>query len=89
MSNPAERIRVIERSLRCFVLGLFGLVPLLGLPAAFIAIHLHARIHNDTGERWNPAGAYSSFGCILSWIGVAVSVVMLGLAVLLALNANR
>ncbi len=84
MSDPAARIRVIKESLRCFVLGLFGLVPVLGLPAAWRAIHLHGRIRRDPGAEWNPACAYARWGCFFGGMGVAVAVAVFGFVVVLA-----
>ena len=45
MPTPADKVRVIEQSLRCFAFGLLGLIPLLGLPFAVLAVfrHLNAR----------------------------------------------
>jgi hypothetical protein len=89
MSHPAERIRAIEGSLRCFTLGLLGLVPVLGLPAAFIALYLHGKVTNDAGEGWNPASTYANWGCALGWIGVAVTVALFGFTLLITLmNLN-
>jgi hypothetical protein len=51
---PPEMIRLIHRSVRCFVLGLAGAVPVLGIFAAFQAIRLFQSITRETGEavRW-------------------------------------
>jgi hypothetical protein len=81
MQPPAERIRLIERSMRCFVLGLLSLIPLVGLGLAVLAIRLHIRAWADGDHGWNPARVYLAAGLCLAWVGVLISLLAIGLFV--------
>ncbi|HKS38141.1 MAG TPA: hypothetical protein VJW76_13170 [Verrucomicrobiae bacterium] len=74
MQSPAERIHLIERSLRCFVYGLLSLIPFVGLGFAALTIRLHFKTWAEPGDRWNPARKYLVAGFCLAWLGVLVSV---------------
>ena len=87
MSNPAERIRLIERSLRCFVYGWLSLIPVIGLVAAFTAIRLHFAPASSTGDEWNPAGCYLKAGCWLARIGILISIAVLALVVMVVMRS--
>ncbi|HUL51300.1 MAG TPA: hypothetical protein VLU94_01820 [Candidatus Nitrosotalea sp.] len=86
LQDPSERIRLIERSLRCFVYGWFSLIPLLGLGMAVTALGLHFKTWADTGDSWNPARRYLFAGFILAWIGVLISIGGLALFVLVLIK---
>ena len=78
--NPVLlRIEVIERSLRCFVCGCFGLIPVLGFPLAVLtAIHFQkARL--AAAADWNPANAYLHWGMALAAVGCGVTIIVFGL----------
>lgn len=80
--SPGDRIRLIERSLRCFVFGLLSLIPLLGLGPAILAIHLHFKVWSESGAEWNPGRRYAIAGFCLAWIGLLLSLGDLALFVL-------
>ena len=52
------RIEIIERSMRCFRLGLIGLLPVIGIPMAATALAQGRRVKFDQGAMWNPAERY-------------------------------
>lgn len=79
MQTPADRIRLIHQSHRCFVLGLLSVLPLVGLVLAPLAIRLHLRAWSDAWAGWNPARRYWRAGYWLAWAGVAVSLIALAL----------
>jgi hypothetical protein len=70
---PLPKNLMIERSLRCFVLGIFGLVPVLGLPALVLAGLDSWRIGRDHRGLWNAAGAYLTAGRIMALIGLLLN----------------
>ena len=80
MDTPADRTRVIEDSLRCFVYGFLGLVPMVGLAFSGFVIYHHSRVSNQVGSGWNPARRYLLAGCVLAWI---TGLVWLGVLVLI------
>jgi hypothetical protein len=73
MLPPADKIRVIEQSLRCFVFGVLSLVPLLGLPFAVLAVGLHLKVWTEVQREWNPAKLYLLWGYGLAWLGGLIS----------------
>jgi hypothetical protein len=87
MPSPAVRIRLIERSLRCFALGSFSLIPLIGLPLAVLAILLHFQVWAESEKEWNPARRYLFAGFYLAWFGALVSLGALALFVLVLIDA--
>lgn len=68
-----DQVRVIERSLRCFTAGWLGLIPLLGLVPATIAVISFHQARAEAGQRWNPAHAHLKWGYVLGWIGLLLS----------------
>jgi len=81
MDDPASRIRLTERSLRCFVFGLLSLVPLVGLGPALLALGLHLKIWAERDDEWNPAKPYLIAGFCLAWLGILLSLGMLALVI--------
>jgi hypothetical protein len=47
---PMDRVRIIHRSSRCFVFGLIGTIPILGLSMAWLAMRLKRQVASETGE---------------------------------------
>jgi len=73
MATPADKVRVIEQSLRCFVFGCLSLIPLLGLPFAFLAVVRHLNAWSPGNQEWNPAKPYLLWGFGLAWLGGLIS----------------
>jgi hypothetical protein len=73
MATPADKVRVIEQSLRCFVFGCLSLIPLLGLPFAILAVMRHRNAGSQGDGEWNPAKAYLVWGFGLAWLGGLIS----------------
>lgn len=68
---PLVKIDVIEGSVRCFVLGLLGLVPVLGIPMIIMASDQHRRVKRIRAE-WNPAERYLHWGEVCARLGVVL-----------------
>ena len=81
-----DRIEAIRRSLRCFTLGLLGLIPLIGIPVAFLARREFHAVRREFGRQWNPARKYLLWGAIFSYftVGLVAAVVILVLLILIA-----
>jgi hypothetical protein len=47
---PPDKVRVIHRSVRCFIFGLVGAVPCFGLGMVWLAFKLYRDIAAETGE---------------------------------------
>ena len=82
-----NRIEVINHSLRCFVLGLIGIVPVLGIPAGVLAITTFRRVIARKQEEWNPARRYLMWGFFLGAGGLLLSFLLTMLATIALINA--
>ncbi|MGA3179942.1 MAG: hypothetical protein ABSF38_06330 [Verrucomicrobiota bacterium] len=67
---------MIERSLRCFVFGLLGLLPLIGIPMALYSRAQYRRVKRGQGGRWNPAHRYVFWGGVCARMGLALFLVI-------------
>ena len=70
-----NKVQVIERSLRCFVFGLLGLVPVLGMGLAVVAFYHFNKTRAEVGDEWNPARKYLNCGFALAGFGLFLSLV--------------
>jgi hypothetical protein len=78
-----DRIAAIRASLRGFVCGLFGLLPVLGLVPAIISLRCWWRVQIYYQD-WNPARRYLNWGALLSALGLLITL-MAGAGIVLAL----
>lgn len=84
-----NRIEIINRSLRCFVFGLLGLVPVLGIPASAVSFVQYWQVARRLDGNWNPAETYLAWGLALAIAGLGFSVVScvaVGLAIVNAMT---
>ena len=54
-TNPADKIKMMKASLHCLILGLFALLPVIGLPFAIAAGWVSGRARAKEKYYWNPA----------------------------------
>lgn len=73
---PLTKVQVIERSLRCFVLGLAGLVPVIGIPFAAMAFLEFGRVKRQPSPVWNPAARYLAAGLTLAALGLLATFIL-------------
>ncbi len=64
------KIEMIERSMRCFVLGLFSLLPVIGIPMALVSLSNYRRVKRGQGTQWNPAQRYLFWGALCARMGL-------------------
>jgi hypothetical protein len=69
---PKVKIEMIELSTRCFFLGLFGLFPVLGIPAAALALRHYQRVLQIRDGHWNPAHRYLYWGVVCARLAVVL-----------------
>jgi hypothetical protein len=74
------KVELITGSLRCFTLGLLGLLPVVGFPLAIMALGEYRRMKRLRAE-WNPARRYLSRGAAFGWLGVALLLLEAGIAI--------
>jgi hypothetical protein len=86
---PLSKIEMIERSMRCFDLGLLGLIPLIGIPMAVMSMAQYRRVKRGQGALWNPAQRYLYWGGQCAFVGllpILIIVVFAAVAVCLQLR---
>jgi len=67
---PADPVRVINRSVRCFIFGLVGAVPCFGLGMVWLAFKLFRDVAAETGE---PVKLYPLYLTSVSGVWVAAA----------------
>jgi len=71
-----NKVEIIEKSLSCFQLGLCGLLPVVGIPMAFLSLILYHRVKSSKTGVWNPAHRYLLWGGICARLGLWVFLVI-------------
>ena len=67
--NAEIKIRMLNSSMRCFVFGLLGLIPLIGLPFALAALWISGRVRVKEKLFWNSARPYRIWGVVCAAAG--------------------
>jgi hypothetical protein len=75
------RIIVIRESMTAFVCGMIGFLPIIGLLPGLYALYCWNRINTFYPNEWNPAAAYLSWGTRLAVLGLGLSVLIVGVAI--------
>ena len=73
---PFDKVQVIERSLSCFAFGIIGLLPVIGVPFAVIALGNFAQVKRRKGSLWNPAERYLRTGSCCATAGLGLSLLI-------------
>ena len=82
---PFDRAQAIRRSLRCFVFGLIGAIPFLGLSMSWLAFRIGREISAATGERVRFSLLNGAWLCGLALIDVYAFAVSIAAAVAVGL----
>lgn len=64
------RIQMLKSSLACFIWGLLGLLPLIGLPFAVVALVISGRVRVRQKKYWNAAKPYWIGGVACGCVGI-------------------
>ncbi|HMJ88512.1 MAG TPA: hypothetical protein VK530_01780 [Candidatus Acidoferrum sp.] len=67
----------IAASLRCFILGLLSVVPVVGIVCALMSIAAYLGTSTDS---WNPARRYARLGVLLAAAGLALQTTIVSIA---------
>lgn len=81
-----DRVELIRRSVRCFTFGLLGLIPVLGLPVAGLALSEFVRATRRAAVEWNPGSAYLHSGLVLACVAMTLTAALLQLLLLVPLT---
>jgi hypothetical protein len=75
--QPEKRMDLataIQVSLRAFVWGIIGFLPVIGLLPGFYVLSCWSRVRTQFGNEWNPASRYLIAGVVLSTLGLIASI---------------
>ena len=70
MNTATEKIKMITASLECFVCGLFGLLPIIGLPFSLAALVISGKVRAGQKKHWNVARPYWLCGLVCAAVGL-------------------
>jgi len=80
-SDALIKIKMLKGSMRCFVFGLLGLLPVIGLPFALAALWISGSVRSKEKLYWNPARPYRVWGAVCAgtsaifWVGLLTLIV--------------
>ena len=69
ISPATAKLKMMKASMRCLVYGLFGLLPVIGLPFALAALWTSGRIRRQEKRLWNAAKPYRLAGATCAALG--------------------
>jgi hypothetical protein len=69
---PAAKIKMMQASFHCLILGLLGLLPLIGAPFAFAALWFSYSARRLERRFWNPAKPQRILGLLCAIVGALV-----------------
>jgi hypothetical protein len=86
MNAAAAKIQMLNGSMRCFVFGLLGLLPVIGLPFAFAALWISGQARVKEKQLWNAARPYRIWGVVCAAVGTILWCFVLVLIIYSAFN---
>jgi hypothetical protein len=66
------KMKMLKSSMRCFIYGLLGFIPILGLPFAFASLWMSGRVRRLEKQFWNPAEPYRIAGAICAGVSLVL-----------------
>ncbi len=81
-NDPIVKIKMIQRSMRCFIFGLLGFLPMIGVPFALVALMMAGQARVSEKLEWNPAKPYRIWGAVFAslaiilWLLVAAGIAL-------------
>jgi hypothetical protein len=76
-AESLTKVEMIERSMSCFTLGLFALLPVIGIPMAMMSLVQSRRVKLGQGGMWNPGGRYRLWGSVFARIGIVLTFIVI------------
>ena len=68
-TTAAAKIKMLNDSMQCFAFGLLGLLPVIGLPFALVALWIAGRVRMQEKQFWNAARPYRIWGAVVAAAG--------------------
>ena len=84
-TDATAKIKMLKSSMRCFVFGLLGLIPLIGLPFALSALWISGQVRAKEKLFWNAARPYRIWGVACAAVGTILWTGILAIVVARAL----
>ena len=84
-----NKVRAIERSLKCYTLGWLAFLPFAGLVLGPMTVYFYQSVRLEAGREWNPANRYLHCGAVLGCLGFLFSVLLFGLLFVLLRKLNE
>jgi hypothetical protein len=75
--SPADGIRVIKYSLKCFSYSFGGLIPVLGLPLVVLSFSYFLKARAAGKGCWNPAKKYLLWGSVVGSAGLLITLAVI------------
>jgi len=85
-ADTEAKIKMLKNSLRCFVCGLLGLLPVIGLPFAIAALWISGRVRAREKLFWNAAQPYRIWGVVCAAVGTIFGGFILTIIIYHAVN---
>jgi len=77
------KLKMLKGSMRCFIFGLLGFIPIIGLPFALASLWISGRVRRLEKLFWNPARPYRIAGSTCA----AMSVILWSIPVIIILGS--
>ena len=87
-SRQMDKVELIQRSLRCFVNGLIGLLPVIGFPFVVTAFVYFIRLRLRHSSEWNPAEHYLDWGVRFALLGLVITLLLAALVMAVAIQQS-
>ncbi len=71
-SDAVIKIKMIKGSMRCFIYGVLGLLPVIGLPFALTALWTSGSVRAKERQFWNAAKPYRILGTVCAASGTII-----------------
>ena len=68
-TNAVAKIQMLKSSMKCFIFGLLGLLPVIGLPFALASLWISGRVRIKERQFWNAARPYRISGVACAAVG--------------------
>jgi len=85
--TPLLKSQMLRRSLRCYALGWWSLVPVLGLVPALLAFAEFRAVVLGKGNKWNAARRQLQVGSWLAGAGVFLTLIVLVIGALVLMDS--
>ena len=81
MNNATAKIQMLNGSMKCFVFGLLGLLPVIGFPFALAALWISGQARVKEKQFWNAARPYRILGVVCAAVGTVFWFIILSLII--------